>query len=301
MGCATTSQSTGGVVRVYDEPIVTTEPATEPSLAEDPAGFTEDPVFADNPGLLDDTIDGDLGAESTSDHRQALDQAIAWAREGVEHDRAGNPQAALAALEDARIALIEADLPESMQEAGLGVLDCVLGDDIGGVDLEALVAELERDLTPVAPELEQRRYVEKEARRILAQFGASSPSDAYMETFIDQVENYIDYYQGRHREFFERSFVRKYKYWPVIRSIFEAKGIPIEQGYMALVESGFNPRARSHANALGLWQFIPATGKRYGLRQRADFYDVTRATEAASEYLLDLIGIFGSRSFLLAT
>ncbi len=70
---------------------------------------------------------------------------------------------------------------------------------------------------------------------------------------------------------------------------------------MALVESGFNPRARSRAGARGLWQFIPSTGKRYGLRRVDDFYDVQMATEAASEYLLDLIGIFGSPSFLLAT
>ena len=70
---------------------------------------------------------------------------------------------------------------------------------------------------------------------------------------------------------------------------------------MALVESGFNPRARSRAGARGLWQFIPSTGKRYGLRQVDDFYDVRMATEAASEYLLDLIGIFGSPSFLMAT
>ena len=131
--------------------------------------------------------------------------------------------------------------------------------------------------------------------------GAPAPRDAYLEVFVDEVQRYVDYYRGHGREFFERAYARKHKYWPTIEAVFSAKSIPGELGYMALVESGFNPRARSRANARGLWQFIPGTGKRYGLYRVDDFYDVRMATEAASEYLLDLIGIFGSPSFLLAT
>jgi membrane-bound lytic murein transglycosylase D len=115
------------------------------------------------------------------------------------------------------------------------------------------------------------------------------------------VHSYVEYYRDKQREFFERSYLRKHKYWPTIRPVFEAKRIPLELGYMALVESGFAPLARSRANARGLWQFIPGTGRRYGLERAEDFYDVQRSTDAAAEYLLDLIGIYGSDSFLLAT
>ena len=108
------------------------------------------------------------------------------------------------------------------------------------------------------------------------------------------------FYQAHGREFYERAYGRKHKYQPLIRAVFESRGIPEELAYMAFVESGFSPRARSHAGAYGLWQFIRSTGRRYGLRTSEDLHDVARSTEAAAEYLLDLIGIFGSRSFLLA-
>lgn len=236
-----------------------------------------------------------------SSSRESLEKAIQWAREGVEHYREGRREEAHKALDDARIALLEADLPEAMQEQGLAVLSCSLGDEMAGTDLAAMAQELALDPAAHDANLDQRDYIEREARRILRKFGDGSPSPQYLETFIDEVETYVTYYQGRGRGFFEKAYLRQHKYWPIIESTFEAKGIPVEQGYMAFVESGFNPRARSHADARGLWQFIPATGRRYGLRSRQDFWDVAKSTEAASEYLLDLIGIFGSRSFLLAT
>ena len=80
-----------------------------------------------------------------------------------------------------------------------------------------------------------------------------------------------------------------------------ANKLPGELGYIAFVESGFSPQAVSRANAYGVWQFIPETGRRYGLHSEEDFHDVRKSTMAASGYLLDLISIFGSRSFLLAT
>ena len=240
-------------------------------------------------------------AESDPGSRETLERAIRWAQEGVTHYREHRLAEAHKALDDARIALLEADLPEVMQEQGLAVLNCALGDEFSGVDLEAMAQELALDPSVHGEEMQERAYIEREARRILRKFGAGQPSPQFLETFIDEVETYVAYYRGRGRGFFEKAYLRKHKYWPIIQSTFEAKGIPVEQGYMAFVESGFNPRARSHADARGLWQFIPATGRRYGLRRSSDFWDVAKATDAASEYLLDLIGIFGSRSFLLAT
>lgn len=232
--------------------------------------------------------------------RDALDQAIDWATEAMTLYLGGNDLAAARdSLEAARIVLLEADLPEAMQEQGLSMLNCILPAPLQGHDLEALFDEL--TASAVDGEPDERAYIAREARRILARFGTGNPTDNELRVFVDEVAAYVDYYQGKQRAFFERSFRRKHKYWPTIESVFTPRKIPLELGYMALVESGFQPLARSHANARGLWQFIPGTGRRYGLSQTDDFYDVPRATQAAAEYILDLIGIFGPGSFLLAT
>ncbi len=232
--------------------------------------------------------------------RLALERALEWASRGLRLYELGDHEAARRSLNDARIILLEADLPEAIQEQGLSVLSCAMSAELRHHDLEAVAEILEVEARPAA-ELEDRELIEREVLRILRRFGAVTPRAAYLEVFVDEVQRYVDFYRGNHREFFERSFERKHKYWPTIEAVFGPRNIPIELGYMALVESGFNPRARSRAGARGLWQFIPATGKRYGLRRVDDFYDVRMATEAASEYLLDLIGIFGSPSFLMAT
>ena len=296
--CATSTPPPSGpghVKVVSVEPITTAE---TPPVVEAPAT----PLASDIPATdiaitAPDALESVGAATST---REALDRAIAWAIEAMTYYLEGNDLAAARdSLDAARIVLLEADLPEAMQEKGLSVLNCILPQDLQGHDLEALFDELAE--VPVGSEPDERAYIAREARRILARFGTGEPTDNELNVFVDEVARYVDYYQGKQRTFFERSFKRKHKYWPIIESVFTPRNIPLELGYMALVESGFQPRARSRANARGLWQFIPGTGRRYGLARTDDFYDVPRATEAAAEYLLDLIGIFGRDSFLLAT
>ncbi len=240
------------------------------------------------------------GPEETISTRLALEQALTWAKEGLQHYDAGDHEAARRSLNDAQIMLLQANLPDAMQKQGMSLLQGALDDELRHHDLEAVAEILELESRPAA-DLEERELIEREVRRILRAFDAPTPKDIYFETFVDEVQRYVEFYRGNQREFFERSYGRMHKYMPTIDAVFTSRNIPIELAFMALVESGFNPRAKSHANARGLWQFIPSTGRRYGLRQVNDFYDVQMATEAASEYLLDLIGIFGSRSFLLAT
>lgn len=292
--CATTAQPPSSTVRIL---AVTDAAPEEPAADAEPAADEPAPAAAEDDAASADLIDGVDQPPTTS---EALERAIEWTVEGLRHYDRGEHEAAYRSLTDARLILFEADLPEAMQERGLMAIHCALPADLRHHDLEAVVAGLELDLDASAAELDERAYVERQVRRILSRFDATAPAEPYLEVFVEEVTQYIRFYQGHHREFFERAFERKHKYWPTITAVFAAKGIPEELGYMALVESGFNPRAYSHAGARGLWQFIPATGRRYQLRRTDDFYDVAMATEAASEYLLDLIGIFGSRSFLLA-
>jgi membrane-bound lytic murein transglycosylase D len=90
---------------------------------------------------------------------------------------------------------------------------------------------------------------------------------------------------------------RKDKYEPMISAKLEKRDMPQDLIYLAMIESGFNPKAKSPAKAGGLWQFISETGKRYGLtvNKRVDERNVPeKATDAALSYLSDLYDRFGS-------
>ncbi len=296
-GCA---QTTGGpqmVTLPSPSPEATSSQAQSTARGNDQSAFEAISGQGYDAGPIAEPLED---TDQTLTTRLALERALEWASEGLRLYQDGDHEAARRSLSDARIILLEADLPEAIQEQGLSVLSCALSEELRHHDLEAVAEILEVGARP-AGELEDRELIEREVLRILRRFGAVTPRAAYLDVFVDEVQRYIDFYRGHHREFFERAYLRKHKYWPAIEAVFGPRNIPIELGYMALVESGFNPRARSRAGARGLWQFIPSTGKRYGLRRVDDFYDVRMATEAASEYLLDLIGIFGSPSFLMAT
>lgn len=111
------------------------------------------------------------------------------------------------------------------------------------------------------------------------------------------VEKWIAYFQGRGRPLMERYLGRSTRYSALMRKILRDNGLPEDLLYVALIESGFSPRATSHAAAVGYWQFIRGTGKRYGLEINK-FVDARRdpvlATQAAADYFKGLYGMFGS-------
>jgi membrane-bound lytic murein transglycosylase D len=110
------------------------------------------------------------------------------------------------------------------------------------------------------------------------------------------VESLIDYFTARERDRFAMWVGRSSRYLDMIRQTFRAHGLPDELAYTAMIESGFSPRAVSRAGAKGMWQFMDATARRYGLvidRWVDERLDPVRSTAAAARYLSDLYGMFG--------
>lgn len=111
-----------------------------------------------------------------------------------------------------------------------------------------------------------------------------------------QVEMYLDLFQNKQRKHYQKWLVRSGKYLPLMEQELKKAGLPTDLVYLSMIESGYNQRAYSRARAVGLWQFMKATGKQYNLK--VDSYvderrDAEKSTVAAVSFLKDLYEEFG--------
>ncbi len=122
--------------------------------------------------------------------------------------------------------------------------------------------------------------------------------------FNDKVKKWIRHFQSKGRQSMYRYLSRSSKYLPKMKQILRSHGLPEDLVYIALIESGFLSNAHSRAHAVGYWQFIRNTGRRYGLKQ--NYYlderrDFIHSTEAAARYLKALYNLFGSWYLAIAS
>ena len=117
------------------------------------------------------------------------------------------------------------------------------------------------------------------------------------------VRSYIDSYVKRYPKRLSSLLALSKYYFPIFENALEAGNLPLELKYLPVIESALNPSAKSYVGAAGLWQFMPATGRLYGLEvnslidERCDPY---KSSKAAVAYLKDLYEIYGDWMLVIA-
>lgn len=254
-------------------------PSDPPPLDEmnDPAVRSEtEPAVAVLSVAEPETSDADIAPPVTLDQgiQQQLDEALDFCEAAQEFWQNGELESALEALDKAYslILTIEPDDPPKMVQQK--------------EDLRFLIS---------------KRILEIYASRNIV---VNGDHNAIPREINRNIQKEIHRFtKGGEKRFFVESVKRSGKYRPMILKKLEAAGLPAELSWLPLIESGFKVKALSRARALGLWQFIPSTGYKFGLKrdqyidERIDF---EKSTDAAIAYLKELHSIFGDWSTVLA-
>ncbi len=151
--------------------------------------------------------------------------------------------------------------------------------------LELTTEEQRIDDNPIA----QQQYQ-------LVQVAVANKSLGFTFQVHPMIQQYLNYYQGRGRSTMETGLYRSGMFMRMARRIFREEGIPENVAWLGQVESMWKPTALSWAAASGLWQFIPGTGSRFGLRRTAyidERNSFEAATRASARYLKFLANRYG--------
>lgn len=268
-------------------------PHHAPSIEPIPPAVLSIPDYNET---TDATPDGSLQVNgdvpSTSDEQlSSVDADRTAEREGVE-DEQNSLDAALELTEVSREFWIEGDVEKAI-DALDRAYEIILRVNAG--DNPKLLQQKE-DLRFMI----SRRILEIYASRRAVVNGDHRPIPLTMN---EHVEREIRSFLTMERDFFIESYRRSGRYRPAIVKALKDAGLPEELSWLPLIESGFKLKALSRSRALGLWQFIPSTGYKFGLK-RTDWIDErldpVKSTEAAIAYLKELHTIFGDWATVLA-
>lgn len=234
---------------------------------------TADLREADLPGVEEGKDSASTSGKTVEDEQSFLDDALDLAEASRESWVGGDVEKALEALDHAYGLIVRVDLggdPKLIQQKE---------------DLRFTIS---------------RRILEIYASRYTTVKGSHK---AIPLTSNKYVEHEIERFKNKERRFFTESYKRSGRYRGEIVKALREAGLPEELSWLPLIESGFKVKALSSARALGLWQFIPSTGYKFGLLRTTwldERMDPVKSTAAAIAYLKELHGIFGDWATVLA-
>lgn len=163
-------------------------------------------------------------------------------------------------------------------------------DELAKLELNA--DEQQIDTNPVAQQ--QFQYI---------QVAVANKSLGFSFQVHPMIQQYINYYRGRGRTTMEVGLYRSGMFMRMARRIFKEEGVPENVAWLGQIESAWKPVAMSHMAASGLWQFIPGTGARYGLKRTAyvdERNSLDEATRASARYLRFLYDRYGNWELAIA-
>lgn len=194
---------------------------------------------------------------------------------------------------------------------GIADSNLVLQDIQTAAEIDSAIACYYEDLKPFLDGLlepEDLQFAEDSVpvypadvyKQRLAALDAHTPFNL---TYNNTVEAFIHLYASKKRELTAVCLGRSPLYFDMFEQMLDKYNLPLELKYLAVVESALDPKARSHAGATGLWQFMYGTGKIFGLQVNSyidERSDPVKSTEAACKYLSYLHGLFNDWDLALA-
>jgi membrane-bound lytic murein transglycosylase D len=165
------------------------------------------------------------------------------------------------------------------------------------------IAQAEESLLPYLPEVEEIGATPAIPQELLRERFAKLEKSIPL-TYHKSSHEFVEYFIYKKAKFTKTMMEKMPLYFPLFEKTLQKHGLPVELKYLSMIESGLNPTVISHARAGGLWQFMPATGREFGLYQDKyidERFEPVKATEAACLYLKQLYRIFGDWELALAS
>ena len=183
---------------------------------------------------------------------------------------------------------------------GMGLVAgmCWLGTSVG-----ACAQEVETDTNVVEEQIQVEAMADSTVSEALVRERLAKLENIIPLRYHKVTHQFVEYFIYRKPSFVKRMLEQMHLYFPLYEQMLEKHGMPRELKFLSLIESGLNPRIISYAGAGGLWQFMPATGREYGMKQNDyidERFDPVKSTEAACVYLKRLHRAFGDWEMALA-